>query len=550
MKTTTHEPSMHNGNRRVENTSFWRLDVPRYLRASWLDWLAVAVVVSVVIYRVLLTDSVRFAGHADKSFYYTTAKNIANGTGLSIPYIWHYLVNQIDLTHYAFDYWMPGASYIFAASIAVFGETPRVIAIVSVISVTALSVVTYAAARSLSSFRWVAPASAVVITFLPSITQAAVDTETVALYAAIGSAALVCVTAAQARPSLWLLAGAMAGLAHLIRNDGILLLITAAIFAWKWAPKTDSRRWKRTLAVLVGYLVVMLPVFATNVAAMGKPLPASLLEFPFVSHFEDIYATGKQQLPPLIDLFNLRISGVTNRVEQLSKSLGLATALVLSLLWGLRLGISLASVAPLDSRWAAPALYGLLLFSLHAFVTPVVSSAGAWANSLPALFPFLVIGALEAMGELVTRRHHFTLALIAIVAFPVAVQMLSHFPDETRNLISSNNAVAATPQKLLLLLERERLCLGVEIVVMTRNPWEFTEVTGIRSLQIPNNGLDEILKIGERYHATHLLLPAPRAALSDVASITLPNGPFSVVGTVDGATLLRFPGVIAGQGCQ
>jgi 4-amino-4-deoxy-L-arabinose transferase-like glycosyltransferase len=528
----------------VRNNGFWRY-VTRYVP----DWLAVAVVLSVAVYRLLITDSVRFAGHADKSFYYTTAKNIANGTGLSIPYIWHYLVNQTDLTHYAFDYWMPGASYIFAASIAVFGETPRSIAIVSVISATALSIVTYVAARSLSSFRWVAPGSAIVITFLPSVIRAAVDTETVALYAAIASVALVSVTAAKARPGLWWLAGAMAGLAQLIRNDGILLLITAAIFAWRWAPKTDNRQWKGVVAVLVGYLVVMLPLFAINMAAMGKPLPASLLEFPFLSDYEDLYATGKQQLPPLMDLFNLRVSGVTDRLDQLSKSLGLATALVLSLLWGLRLGISFASFAALDSRWAAPGLFGLLLFSLHAIITPVVSSAGAWTNSLPVLFPFLLIGAVDAIGELVTRRNHLMLALIAIVAFPVAVQTLNHFPDETRNFIRSNNAAATTPRMLLPLLERERLCLPVEVVVMTRNPWEFTEVTGIRSLQIPNNDLDEILKIGERYRATHLLLPAPRAALSDVASITPPNGPFSVVGTVNRITLLRFPGVIAEQGC-
>jgi hypothetical protein len=295
----------------------------------------------------------------------------------------------------------------------------------------------------------------------------------------------------------------------------------------------------------------MLPVFAINIAAMGKPLPPSLLEFPFLSDYEDLYATGRQQLPPLLDLFNLRVSGVINCLDQLSKSLGLSTALVLSLLWGLRLGFSLGSFAPLDSRWAAPALFGLLLFSLHAVITPVVSSAGAWTNSLPALFPFLLIGALDAIGELTTRRNHLILALIAIVVFSVAVQTLSHFPDETRNFIKSNNAAATAPRMLLPLLERERLCLPVEIVVMTRNPWEFTEVTGFRSLQIPNNGLDEILKIAQRYRATHLLLPAPRATLSDVASITQPHGPFSVVGTVDRLTLLRFPDVIAeGAACK
>jgi hypothetical protein len=157
---------------------------------------------------------------------------------------------------------------------------------------------------------------------------------------------------------------------------------------------------------------------------------------------------------------------------------------------------------------------------------------------------------MDAIGELMKRRNHLMFALVAIVAFPVAVQALSHFPDETRNFIASNNAAATTPRMLLPLLERERMCLPVEIVVMTRDPWEFTEATGFRSLQIPNNGLDEILKIGERYKATHLLLPAPRAALSDVASITLPNGPFSVVGTVSGTTLLRFPGRIAEQGCR
>ncbi|HEY0165585.1 MAG TPA: hypothetical protein VGB75_00955, partial [Jatrophihabitans sp.] len=57
-------------------------------------------------YRVSVARAARHPGHADPAFTFGVAQSIHAGRGPNIDYVWHFLVPDTPLRHYAFDYWL------------------------------------------------------------------------------------------------------------------------------------------------------------------------------------------------------------------------------------------------------------------------------------------------------------------------------------------------------------------------------------------------------------------------------------------------------------
>ncbi|WP_408665736.1 hypothetical protein, partial [Jatrophihabitans sp.] len=57
-------------------------------------------------YRVSVARTARYPGHADPAFTFGVAQSIHAGRGPNIDYVWHFLVPDTPLRHYAFDYWL------------------------------------------------------------------------------------------------------------------------------------------------------------------------------------------------------------------------------------------------------------------------------------------------------------------------------------------------------------------------------------------------------------------------------------------------------------
>jgi hypothetical protein len=271
-------------------------------------------------------------------------------------------------------------------------------------------------------------------------------------------------------------------------------------------------------------------------------MPSSLLNAPWLTNYEDIYAIGAVKSPALVEFMKLRLAGVADRLSDLSKGFGGSqVALILSIICLMGIQFRNRAQAWLDSPWAAPVGYSLLIVSLHALLTPTVSSQGALSKSLLAIVPGILIAALDGM-KVIRDRFHRSVFVIALCGISfVGLHWLTAFPRKTSELIRKNNAVEILPKALKPALEQEAERIGKEIVVMTRSPWEFSEATGYRSLQIPNNDLDQILATGRKYHATHLLVANQRVALADVEKLLAPEGPFRLVTKYKNAILLRMP---------
>jgi hypothetical protein len=127
-------------------------------------------------------------------------------------------------------------------------------------------------------------------------------TDTFAPYALVGALCLVMIALAlqseRRRVLYWLLAGAFAGLGHLTRADGVLLLFAGwAAVLWPFYRSADQRRTEgnglqrfRYLAVLTsGYMLVMLPWFIRNLNLIGTPLPVGGAQGIWFTQYDDIF---------------------------------------------------------------------------------------------------------------------------------------------------------------------------------------------------------------------------------------------------------------------
>ena len=213
------------------------------------------------------------------AYYYTAgAQRLAEGYGFTEPYVWNYLDDPSSLPRPSHLYWMPLPSIVGALPMALFGPTFRAAQTAFVLLSAALPPIAYAIARRATARRRAAWIAALLMVFSGYYLPFWSVPESFTTYAVAGSLALLLAGVGRSRAAL-LAAGVCAGLAHLSRADGFLLLIPVVLnVEWRMQNERKSflhsalRILHSSIIVLLGYLIVMLPWFARNMAVVGVPL--------------------------------------------------------------------------------------------------------------------------------------------------------------------------------------------------------------------------------------------------------------------------------------
>jgi len=71
-----------------------------------------------------------------------------------------------------------------------------------------------------------------------------------------------------------------------------------------------------------------------------------------------------------------------------------------------------------------------------------------------------------------------------------------------------------------------------ELILMTRDPWSVNYLLGYRAVMVPQEDLETILAVADRYGVTHLLLPVPREALEGIYAGTSAHPRLRLAATV------------------
>ncbi|HYN87879.1 MAG TPA: glycosyltransferase family 39 protein, partial [Ardenticatenaceae bacterium] len=238
--------------------------------------------------RALAALPLRDAGYFDAFYYYHVAQNMAAGRGMVEDMIWNYLDQSpaaMQLPRPSHLYWMPLTTWIAWAGIRLFGRAVGEFrgALVPFVLLSALlPPLSGWIAWQLWRRRDFVLAAALLTLFSGFYFLYWVVPDNYTPFAlAVALSLLGCWLGGQGHRSGWLLAGLGAGLSHLSRADGILLVPTIALLITRTRPTTPaapptipiSNLLPAALLAAAGYVAVVAPWLLRNVAVAGTPLP-------------------------------------------------------------------------------------------------------------------------------------------------------------------------------------------------------------------------------------------------------------------------------------
>jgi hypothetical protein len=510
----------------------------------WRWWLLLLFVAGSIALRLWLATLTRHPGHSDFSFYYTVARNLAEGRGAVVEYAWHYLLIPAEgvppepLPRPAFDYWMPLTSLIISLAMLLAGSSLFVALLPSIICGAGVALLAFLLGNHYARSEFVAAGAAVLALCVPTLFTTSLLTDTTIYYALFAGLSLFFIVKGRMeRPLFFLAASGCAALAHLTRQDGILLLIFLVV-AILLTPLAPRERGGWLLGVVGVYGLLLAPLLLYNLHTFGSLLPAGSARTAFLTNYEDTYSYAKEfSLHTYLqwgfgNILGSKLSAVFQSFISLREYLGVA-------LWpAALLGFYDIIRSREQRRRTTAAVHMGFLVLLFAFHTLVVTfpGVGGFARSGAALIPFLLVVAVDTIHHhLVVRRgaRGAALLLVALLAAFSLVQGIG----AARAHIAEHNHMAdelAAIHETIRQDVRQREQEESEVVVMTRIPWELHLSTGYRAIQVPNNDRDTIYAVGRAFGATHLLLPALREELRPIYTGEDSDKRWQLVGEAEG----------------
>ncbi len=460
----------------------------------------------------------RHPGLWDPSEYYNLALNLHRGRGFTLDYIWSFANHPAAVTH-PLDHWLPLPGVLAAGGFAFFGESVQAALLAFVLIGVLQSLLTYWFALRIGTSREVAVFAALATAWTPWLFLSSLHTDTTTPFGVCAFGALAAVyLGVREDGRWWWLGGVLTGLAVLTRNDGPMLIV-AGVLGGGWLAWHSRVRlpWRHMLGGGALLLLVLLPWIIRNQAELGTPWPRSTANALFVTEHEDFYAYSKEiSLRTYLDQGPRVILGKI--VFELAAGVKLMITLVelifpVAILGGfLDAGATRRRPAARDLRPFLPALLFILLtWGAYGVFMPYLSQGGSFKKAYLAMVPFLLIWGAQTVERYVRPRPAFLLTGGLTLAL-----LLANAVELTRADFKLNNAQRAMYEDVKATLDRLQAQEEREIIVMTRDPWSVNLVTGYRAVMVPNEPLDVILEVADRYGVTHILAPVPRAAITAI----------------------------------
>ncbi len=461
--------------------------------------------------------------YPDAFYHFNAANRLVSGQGLTDTYLWTYLYLPESLPAPSHLYWMPLTS--LTAAVGMWGlnapgnyaaaQVPFALMLIGTI------VVGYWLGQKLGGTRrhaWVAGLLTLFSGFFVRFWGA---TDTFAPYALVGSLCLVAMGLGQTTLRKWLwfgIVGALAGLAHLTRVDGLLLLLVGGVVAL-W-PDRDSSWRKRMVSVMImalAYLLVMSPWFIRNLNAIGSPLP--------VGGAQSIWHTSYNNLfdyPPDSSLQTALEAGIGTwlaaRWQAFVNNLGTFVAVE-----------GLVAMAPLmliglwlrrrDGFLRGFWLYALGLHLAMTVVFPFAGYRGGLMHSAAALIPWWaalgVVGLDDVIDWVAARRRRWK-AGTAKGVFSAALVLLGI--GLTLSISAGGQVKAGTPGLYTELVAK----IPPDARVMINDPAQLYYFAGLGGVVLPNETPDVIPEIAHRYQVDYLVVEI--VYLSGKPVLAVPDG--------------------------
>ncbi|HSH01191.1 MAG TPA: hypothetical protein VLL52_01645 [Anaerolineae bacterium] len=452
--------------------------------------------------------------YMDAHYYTLNGRLLANTHAFTEPIIWQYLDNPTTLPTPSHSYWPPLAS-ILAALGYTLNNSFRAAQLPFWLLTSTLPLLSYYISHRLGGQRWQNITAALFTTAGGFYANSWNQPETFAPFAWLG--ALIILNLGHPRHYRhWLTIGLLTGLAHLTRADGILFLGLAGLIAlgnalnWQRPnlPQLHDQLRPLTLNILAlfaGYLIITAGWFWRNWQTLGYPLPIAGTQTIFLTNYNDIFAYGRQfTLDSYLawgwdNILSSKIQAINFSILNFIAINGLIFLTPFLL-------IGLVTNSRRHPAYLRPLiLYTIFLYTAMSLVFTFPGQRGGLFHSSIALHAWFMPLAASGIGSTIdtiasrllshwqpARAKPIFAALFILIAFSLSFGRL--FVPSTVIITPPSTYQAAADQ------------LPSDAVVFVGNAPGFSYYTHLAALSIPNEPLDTLLTVADRYGATHLLI--------------------------------------------
>ncbi len=473
--------------------------------------------------------------YMDAYYYFGGALQLARGLGFTEPYVWNYLGPIMSLPAPSHLYWMPLASVVAAPFIALAERLAgpglsndavfHAAQIPFVVIASLLPLLSYAVAQSTTGLRRHAIVAALLTLFSAYYFLFWTNVDAFALFGLLAGGALFIYGRAIADPGQWpkrwlLLSGVLAGLAHLARADGMLVISCIVLFGlWHLVRRRSFQPSAFILLPLLGYLLVISPWLLRNWLVVGTPLaPGGTRTFWLVT-YDDLFSYPIDTLTLTRYLAAGWLKILQDKWEAVTLNFGNLVAVQSNIV---AFPFVLIGWWPLRRRpvYQLALLYGLALFAAMSLAFTLPGPRGGYIHSGGALLPFIYPAALvglEAVVEAIARRlKHwqpekskpmFTLMLLMLcVALTGYRFVTSAIGADWRRPTSSQADVVYAEIGAWL-----KQAGQANVIVAANNPPAFYYMTGYSSIVVPSGTPEALLEVMSIFGARWAVLDANHA---------------------------------------
>ncbi len=488
---------------------------------AWPEWLLVAALALAGAF-LFTRGLVERPAFTDAYYHFNAAQRLVTGHGFSEPYLWTYIGQPTPQSIPALEvpshlYWMPFTAVMAAAGLRIFGGGYFAAQFPFTLAFAALIVLGYWLGWKLGGTRRHALVSAALTLFSGFFINYWGSIDTFAPYGFFGALALAAAGLGLQARTGWrwlLLAGIAAGIGHLTRADGLLLLLVIALVAlWR------RTAWRGVAALLAGYLVVMLPWFVRMISVTGSPLPVGGLQAAWFSEYDDLF-----RFPPDASMAEFFADGLDaffqTRYEAFIGDDASGTLFTFLAVEGLVVMTPLMLAGAWARRGVFSAPFILYALGLHAAMTlvfPYPGYRGGLFHSAAALVPWWAafgVTGLDVFVDWIARRRRHWKALTAKRIFSAALVLLA-----VTLTFSVARGVRGTIQPYAYL----QAILPADARVLVNDPAQLYYYTGYGGAVLPNAHPDSITEIARRYGVTHVLLEGLREEQGEVIQAAVPH---------------------------
>lgn len=451
--------------------------------------------------------------YTDAFYHYNGAKRLAEGDGFVEDYLWTYQGAPASLPAPSHLYWMPGTSIIASLGMRVFGSSYGAAQIGLILCVWGAALVAYFLGLIIGGTGRHAWGAGLLTLCGGFFLRMYGVTDTFAPYAFFGAAALFAQGWAMktGRLRVWGVAGALAAAGHLIRSDG-LLLVLVGVGAAVWPVQregdmTAARTWRamslqQASIFLLGYLVIMSPWFIRNVSAIGTLLPTGGTQAVWYLTYDELFNYPPQPNPAAFtaegiqELIQVRLDAFTPILQNFIAVEGMVVLLPLMMvaLW---------------KRRRQPFIQPFIVFAIGihlAFwlVFPHPGVRGGLFHACAALIPWWAALGVTGIDDVVhwiaryrknwkprTASRLFTAMLV------VGVAWLSWTISASKIL---------PPDIYIPLYPALQAALPADSRLMINDPSQLYYYTGLGGVTFPNAAPETILDIAARYDIDYVVV--------------------------------------------